>query len=206
MPRVRVFSFCPRLPAGKARGLSMPALGGRARPCARLGLAGGVPRGPVAGRSRRAAGPGWLAPAWLVRGGVLWLVCVWWCVRCGSWCGGCGGAPGVVAGWLGVGLGSGWGRAGFCGSGRAWLAAAGAAGSGLSGEWSGGPSGPSGFGRRSLAAERLPSMTNTRGSDDQPRDRVLVTEPGQGPSRGALCRPARRGRPLDTRGTRPRAP
>lgn len=36
----------------------MPGLDGRAHPCARLGLVGVAPRGPFAGRSRRAAGAG----------------------------------------------------------------------------------------------------------------------------------------------------
>ncbi len=49
----------------------MPGLGGRARPCARLGLACVAPRGPVFGPfAARGArrGLGWLAPAWLRSG------------------------------------------------------------------------------------------------------------------------------------------
>lgn len=140
------FHFAPRLPAGKAA----RAIHARAW---RAGASLRPPRPCRRGPSRAGCGPfaargggrvGWLRRGWFVG------------VCCGSCaCGGASGAvrgaavavarAGVVAGWLGVGLGSGWGRAGFCGSGRAWLAAAGAAGSGLSGEWSGGPSGPSGF-------------------------------------------------------------
>lgn len=49
----------PRVsPATRRRGLSMPALGGGAHPCAPLGLVAVAPRGPVSGRSRRAAGAG----------------------------------------------------------------------------------------------------------------------------------------------------
>lgn len=55
-------------PGARRRGLSMPALGGRAHPCARLGLVTVAPRGPEWTRSRRAAGAG-LAGSGVAAGG-----------------------------------------------------------------------------------------------------------------------------------------
>ena len=91
MPRARVFSFCPAYPRRQ---------GGAGYPCPRL-AAGRIlaPRSalspwPLAGRFRAVRGArrglGRLAPAWLVRGGVRWLLFLRWCCgcvrrRCGGW-------------------------------------------------------------------------------------------------------------------------
>ena len=67
--RARVSFHCaPRIPGDKAARAVLPALGGRAHPCARLGLVTVAPRGPEWTRSRRAAGAG-LAGSGVAAGG-----------------------------------------------------------------------------------------------------------------------------------------
>ena len=101
VPRARVFSFCPAYPRRQ---------GGAGSPCPRLAVgripapASALSPGPLAGRLRAVRGArrglGRLASAWLVRGGVRWLLFLrWWWCGCGRRrCGGCC-CVGLRAGW-----------------------------------------------------------------------------------------------------------
>ena len=100
----------PVSPATRRRGLSVPALGGRAHPCARHGLVPVAPRGAVrAVPARRAGGGRWRCGALGVsRGCSSWSAC-----SGGGAAGGAGGAAwrrGAVAAWRGGGGGA----AAFC--------------------------------------------------------------------------------------------
>ena len=141
----------------------MPGLGGRARPCARLGLVSGAPRGPGFGPFA-ARGGGWvgrLRRCWFVWGVpccvLVWCVLVGWCGRCGSWCGGCGGArrSGFRPAGRSSGGRAGLGRAGRFGSGRA----CGCGRGGCRAEWLRGRAvcGPSGFWPEPLPSVAAPT-------------------------------------------------
>lgn len=117
--RAGLFIVPPVSPPASRAGLSLPGLGGRAHPCARLGLACGAPRGavravPRGGLAVVAGGAGF--------GGVLWLLLVvfggfgWFggFGRCFRWCGWRGGAA-----WRGCRGAWRW-RRGGCGRRRWW--------------------------------------------------------------------------------------
>lgn len=101
MPRAGSFDCAPRIPAGKPGRAILPGLGGRAHPCARLGLACVAPRGGgEAVPARRAGGGRWRCGALGVsRGGSSWSAGSGGGASCGA--GGAAWRRGAVAAWRG---------------------------------------------------------------------------------------------------------